>query len=193
MDKDRQEKYRIKINLTTGELEAEGSKQFVEKILGEYGHKLKVVPIASDVKHPFPAQTGVTQQPSQQLPKKVNIRDFYLEKKPRNDKEAAAVVAFYLSEIAEMPEKKTQINKEILGEYLKLAVHTLPTNIAQTLLNTKFTGYLESGDSAGEFKLSAIGYNLVAHQLPGEQAASSERITRKRRNPKKGKIVKKKK
>ena len=41
MDKDKQENYRIKINLTTGELEAEGSKQFVEKILGEYGHKLK--------------------------------------------------------------------------------------------------------------------------------------------------------
>ncbi len=193
MDKDKQENYRIKINLTTGELEAEGSKQFVEKILGEYGHKLKTVPVTPEIKQPLSVQTGGIQQPSQQLRKKVNIRDFYAEKKPRNDKEATAVVAFYLSEIAEVPEKKTQINKEILREYLKLAGHTIPTNVAQTLLNVKFAGYLESGDSAGEYKLSAIGYNLVAYQLPVEQAGSSERIKRKIRGSKKGKLAKKKK
>lgn len=192
MDRDRQERCRIKINLTTGELEAEGSKQFVEKILGEYGHKLKTVLAISGAKQPLPGPMVTSQQSSQQFQKKVNIKDFYLEKKPRNDKEATAVVAFYLSEIAEAPEKKMQINKEILRDYLKLAHHQLPTNIAQTLLNTKFTGYLESGDAAGEFKLGAIGYNLVAHQLPGEQTGLPERITRKQHTPKKGKIAKKK-
>lgn len=193
MNKAKEERYRIKINLTTGELEAEGSKQFVEKILNEYGDKLKSMPRTIPPKTmPVFQPVGKEKQISKEFPKKTNIKDFYLEKKPRNDKEMAAVVAFYLSEVAESPQRQPQINVGILRNYIKKAGYKLPTDLGQTLRNAKFTGYLESGDSRGEFKLSAIGYNLVAHELPGAQTQLAESQVKRSLRVKKGKIKKRK-
>jgi hypothetical protein len=39
--------------------------------------------------------------------------------------------------------------------------------MAQVLIDAKASGYFESA-SRGEYKLNAVGYNLVAHNLPGE-------------------------
>ena len=94
-----------------------------------------------------------------------DIRSFRTEKKPRSAREMACVVAFYLKELAPEGERKDNISTADLDKYFKQAQFKLPQRMAQILVDCKSSGYFDSS-GRGEYKLNAVGYNLVAHNLP---------------------------
>ncbi len=77
----------------------------------------------------------------------------------------ACVVGFYLQELAPTSERKETVNTQDLEKYFKQAKFKLPGKINQILADAKAAGYFDV-ISRGEYKLNAVGYNLVAHNLP---------------------------
>jgi hypothetical protein len=80
----------------------------------------------------------------------------------------AALVAFYVTELAPASERNSTINKADIERYFKLANFRLPADAAFTLVNAKNAGYLDNAGS-GQYKLNPVGYNLVAYRM-GERA-----------------------
>lgn len=107
-----------------------------------------------------------------------SIRDLKEEKQPESSNQMAALVAYYLSEIADDSERKEAVNTADLEKYFKQASFKLPKSLPQTLSNATAAGYFDPTGS-GLYKLNAVGYNLVAHGLPRTRSAPAKR-TRKR-------------
>lgn len=105
---------------------------------------------------------NVTNQQTDQF---VDIRTFKDQKSPKSASEMAAVVAYYLQNLAAPNERKEFVTPADMEKYFKLAKFKLPTKMQFTMPNAKAAGYFES-TKQGEYKLNAIGYNLVAHTLP---------------------------
>ena len=96
----------------------------------------------------------------------IDIRALREEKNPRNAVEMAALVAYYLSELAQPAEKKDSIGTHELEKYFKQARFPLPSGSPRyTLTNAKNAGYFDQADR-GRYRLTSVGYNLVAHVLP---------------------------
>jgi len=115
-----------------------------------------------------------------------DIRSLTREKQPRSANEMAALVAFYVTELAPDSYRKISINNDDIKKYFKDAVFPLPSSPRMTLVNAKNAGYLESS-GPGQYRLNPVGYNLVAHSLPAESS-------RKRgipRKPKRNKAARK--
>jgi hypothetical protein len=98
-----------------------------------------------------------------------DIRSLKEAKSPRSGNEMAAIVAYYLAELA--PARRLTINAEDIKKYFLEARYELPTNTRQLLVNAKNAGYLESAGS-GQYRLNSVGYNLVMHKLPSPSAKS---------------------
>jgi hypothetical protein len=98
--------------------------------------------------------------------KQIDIRSFKEEKNPTSASQMACVVAFYLQELAPQTERKNSISAADLTKYFKQAGFKLPSAMNQLLLDAKSSGYLDSTSAKGEYSLNAVGYNLVAHNLP---------------------------
>jgi len=94
-----------------------------------------------------------------------SIRDLKEQKLPEKSSQMAALVAYYLAEIAEGDERKDVINTADIVRYFKQAGFKLPPAPAQTLPKAAAAGYLDAVGS-GMFKLSPAGYKLVVHGLP---------------------------
>lgn len=103
-----------------------------------------------------------------------SIRDLKEEKRPESSNQMAALVAYYLTEIADDSERKDAVNTADLEKYFKQANFKLPKSLPQTLSNAAAAGYFDSAGS-GLYKLNAVGYNLVAHGLPRASSAPSKR------------------
>jgi hypothetical protein len=99
-----------------------------------------------------------------------DIRTLKEAKKPKSANEMAALVAFYVAELA--PERRDTITRKDVETYFKQARFPLPSAMRQTLPNAAAAGYLDFV-SDGEFRLNPVGYNLVAHSLPRDGSASS--------------------
>ncbi len=108
-----------------------------------------------------------------------DIRALKEEKRPSTANEMAAVVAYYLQELAPPEERKREVDVQDVVEYFKQAGFPLPTATKQILHNAKAAGYFKAV-GGGKFTLNPVGYNLVAHNLP--RAESTPRV---RRNVKK--------
>jgi len=100
-----------------------------------------------------------------------DIRSLKDEKKPTTAKEMACLVAFHLQEHAADDEKKGAITTADLEKYFKQAGFKLPQRMQQVLPDAKGSGYFDSV-GRGEYKLNAVGYNLVAHNLPKKSGES---------------------
>jgi hypothetical protein len=100
-----------------------------------------------------------------------DIRSLTAEKQPRSANEMVAVVAYYLSELAGEGEASKTINTEAVSRYFKQARFPMPRAIGSALTNAAAAGYLENV-GRGEYRLSPVGYNLVAHSLPRSGAAA---------------------
>jgi hypothetical protein len=98
-------------------------------------------------------------------PAVVHIEQFKDQKKPRSANEMAALVAYYLTNIAPEDDRKETVNQKDIETYFKIAKFQLPKKIQFTLSNAKKTGYFDN-TSEGEYKLSAVGHNLVVHSMP---------------------------
>jgi hypothetical protein len=107
----------------------------------------------------------------------VHIRTFKDEKKPRSANEMAALVAYYLENLAS--ERKKTVNTKDIETYFKIANFPLPGQVRVTLPNAKAAGYFDpAGD--GEYRLNAIGHNLVVHSMPRGANSPDARPKRKK-------------
>jgi hypothetical protein len=114
-----------------------------------------------------------------------DIRTLKETKGPRSANEMAALVAFYVSELAPEGERKNTISKADIERYFKTAGFNLPADAAFTLVNAKNAGYLDNAGS-GQYKLNPVGYNLVAHRMGVRKKSESRRprVKRAKRAPK---------
>jgi hypothetical protein len=106
--------------------------------------------------------------------RRASIRDLREEKQPYSSNQMAALVGYYLSEIANGEEQKEAINTADIEKYFKQAGFKLPKSPPQTLSNATAAGYFDSVGN-GLYKLNAVGYNLVAHGLPRTHSAPPKR------------------
>jgi hypothetical protein len=97
----------------------------------------------------------------------MDIKAFKELKNPSSARQMACVVAYYLAEIATGEERKEVVTTEAIEKYFKQGRYTLPTKLEQLLIDCRAAGYFES-PVRGEYKLTRVGYNLVAHQLPAK-------------------------
>ena len=96
----------------------------------------------------------------------VDIRTFKNEKDPQSDVQMAALVAYYLAELAPEERRKDAISKSDVIEYFKQAGYPLPEAPKDTLPHAKSAGYFDKAGH-GRYKLNPVGHNLVVHKLPG--------------------------
>ena len=110
----------------------------------------------------------------------LHIKRFKEVKKPRSANEMAALVAYYLVNLAPQSERKGTVNQSDMETFFKIAGYPLPKQIRVTLQNAKAAGYFDAAGS-GEYRLNAVGHNLVAHSMPrGSAAESKPRRSRKK-------------
>lgn len=95
----------------------------------------------------------------------IDIRALKEQKRPASAKQMAALVAYYLQELVSDADRKAEIGTEDLEKYFKQAGFKLPETMRQVLPDAKKSGYFESA-GRGLYKLNAVGYNLVVHNLP---------------------------
>jgi hypothetical protein len=112
--------------------------------------------------------------------RRTSIRDLREEKEPDSSNQMAALVGYYLSELAEDPERKDAINTADIEKYFKQAGFKLPKSPPSTLPNAAAAGYFDA-EGSGLYRLNAVGYNLVVHGLPRSLSTSSKRPPRKSR------------
>jgi hypothetical protein len=97
-----------------------------------------------------------------------DIRTFAAEKKPKTVNEKVAVVGYYLSQLAPEGERRDHLVADDIKIFFIQADFELPSAAPHvTLANAKNAGYL-SALERGQYRLNAVGHNLVAHKLPGE-------------------------
>lgn len=111
-----------------------------------------------------------------------DIRTLKEEKGPTSAIQMAAVVAYYLAELAPHHDRKDRIATADLERYFKQANYPLPTTPGQTLRDAKAAGYLDSVER-GQYRLNAVGHNLVVHRLPVKGASPRAPIVRKKAAP----------
>jgi hypothetical protein len=141
-------------------------------------HQRKSLPSASD--------DVSTSEPMISPPSpKHDIRTLRDEKQPTSANEMAAVVAYYLADLAPTDERKAEIGTADIEKYFKQAGHPLPKVVEKTLQNAAAAGYLDSA-ARGLYSLNPVGHNLVAHGLP-RTGANSKPAPRKRKKTSAGK------
>lgn len=116
-----------------------------------------------------------------------DIRSLKDAKQPKSDNQMAALVAYYLKELAPSADRKQAISHEDVEKYFKQAGFPLPKRINMTLNNSKNAGYFDSAGS-GLFGLNPVGHNLVVHGM-----SSSSGDKKRTRKPTKSVTVKRNK
>jgi hypothetical protein len=97
----------------------------------------------------------------------MDIKTFKELKSPSSARQMACVVAYYLAEIVVGAERKEVITIDDIEKYFKQSRFVLPKKLEQLLIDCRAAGYFESS-ARGEYKLTRVGHNLVAHQLPAK-------------------------
>ncbi|PYV51137.1 MAG: hypothetical protein DMG96_34540 [Acidobacteria bacterium] len=153
-------------------LRGEARSRVVEYVFKRLGLMSEAVPISTAVgDYQLPTPADIARSTSTK-----DIRSLTQEKAPRSSIEMAALVAYYLSELAPPPNRKGEITAEDIKKYFKQASFRLPGSSRMTLVNAKNAGYLDSS-APGSYKLNPVGYNLVAHAMP----LTKEKPVRKRK------------
>ena len=120
-------------------------------------------------------------QDAAQILRVPNIKSLKEEKQPSSANEMAALVAYYLSELAPPKERQAHVTFEDMVKFFK-PLYPLPKAPRQLLPNAKNAGYFDSlGD--GKYRLNPVGYNLVVHNLPRTGTESRPVKPRKARKP----------
>jgi hypothetical protein len=108
-----------------------------------------------------------------------DIRTLTAEKQPRSANEMVALIAYYLSELAQEGEGSLTINVDTIRRYFKMAGFPMPRVPKNALTNAAAAGYLENV-SRGEYRLNPVGYNLVVHGLPRSSSAAPAGAARRK-------------
>lgn len=139
---------------------------------------------ASTVSPPPTAPTAQTSQIHTPVPLVTDVRTLKEQKQPSTAVEMAAILAYYLAELAPEGERKQSITVADINKYFKQADYPLPSSPRVTLHQAKNSGYLDSA-SRGQYKLNPVGHNLVAHGLPRAKGASAPATASRRKTRKK--------
>lgn len=108
-----------------------------------------------------------------------DIRSLKEVKQPKSDNQMAALVAYYLKEVAPANDRKDAIEQEDIEKYFKQAGFPLPNRPAMTLVNAKHAGYFDSV-GVGLYKLNPVGHNLVAHGMPSSSGDGNRRAKKQK-------------
>lgn len=95
----------------------------------------------------------------------IDIKTFKNQKQPTSAAQMACLVAYYLTELAPEGERKQTVTVSDLEKYFKQGSYPLPKTMDQLLVDGKKAGYFDS-KARGEYALTRVGHNLVAHQMP---------------------------
>ena len=165
-------------------LPPEGRQSVLNYVLGRLGVELGVPERGHHEAEPNTHAGEAAPAAATNTPKSgaVHILDFKNEKRPRSANEMAALVAYYLENVAPEAQRKDRITTKDIETQFKIAEFPLPGSSRMTLVNAKAAGYFD-GVGSGEYKLNAIGHNLVAHSMP---RGSGTLTSPKRRAGKKG-------
>jgi hypothetical protein len=136
----------------------------IQRVLDYVFGRLSIAP-PRHVKAVTTVTSSPTSSPESSLLRRASIRDLKEEKQPDSSNQMAALVAYYLSEIADNSERKDAVNAADLERYFKQAGFKLPKSLPQTLPNATAAGYFDPTGN-GLYRLNAVGYNLVVHGLP---------------------------
>ena len=116
--------------------------------------------------NPSPSTLTQPLNGTQQQPAQIDIKTLKEQKKPTSAAQMACVVAYYLQDLAPSNERKDTVTAEDIKRYFKQAKFKLPKTISQLLPDSRLAGYFDSAPGKGEYRLNAVGYNLVVHNLP---------------------------
>lgn len=94
-----------------------------------------------------------------------DIKSFVAKKKPKNDKQFCAVVAYFYQFEALEKERKDYITQKDLTEATRKADWERLKRPDQTLVNAYQSGFFDKL-GVGKYKLNSVGENLVAMVLP---------------------------
>jgi hypothetical protein len=132
------------------------------------------VPHIPPVAQAPPAEIGGTtapRHPSQSpIDGAVDIKTFFATKKPRNDVQFAATVAYYYRFEAPQAERKDAIDKEVLQDATRMVGRKRFAHPIATLNNAHRLGLLDRGAEKGTFTINTVGENLVAMTLSDDTA-----------------------
>jgi hypothetical protein len=146
---------------------------------------LEVVPTGSTLPSP-PLPSGLPAPNPPALASSKDLKTFVAEKKPKNDVQFAATVAYYYRFEAPENLRKNAIDADDLQEGCRLVGRERFSYPGQTLRNAHTLGLLNKGSESGFFAVNSVGENLVAVALPG----GGEGITRMKKGKKKTKTQK---
>jgi hypothetical protein len=98
----------------------------------------------------------------------------------------AALVAYYVAELAPERERADTIDVGDIKRYFKMAGFPLPHVLRNVLNNAAAAGYFDNV-ARGEYRLNPVGYNLVVHGMPkGKSQGTATPAHGRRKKPKKG-------
>jgi hypothetical protein len=164
--------YQVKVTVGDATLEIHGAESGVVRIVEALSDVLrggrKSTPVAA-ASVPSSVSSAATR------PTPTDIRTFFDVKKPSSDVEAATAAAYFYTYAAPEKDRRETIDAALLQDAFRLARRPLPSRTIFTLNNARNAGYLDSAGE-GQFKLNAVGYNLVEHALGSE---GSEKVRRK--------------
>ncbi len=149
---------------------------------------LAVAPAGSSPSSAPPSPAGSTAGPASgslsSAPK--DLKTFVAEKKPKNDVQFAATVAYYYRFVAPTDQQKSEVTKTDLQDACRLVGHERFTHPGQTLRNAHTLGLLNRGSESGSFAINSVGENLVDVTLPdGGKGVSRTKAKKKRKRKRK--------
>jgi hypothetical protein len=136
-----------------------------------------------------PPKTGEAPSAGTRVGSGKDIKTFVGEKKPSNDNQFVATVAYYYRFEAPEGERKESITREELQDACRKAGRERFKSPSQTLINARNSGLLDNA-GRGAYAINTVGENLVAMTLP-ERTADSSGAKSKRKTTKGKKDLKK--
>jgi hypothetical protein len=162
-------------------LDREARVHVLEFVLKRFGISLTAEPAAPAQRSCVPDLHPTRPNPSvPALSEAADMRSFAAEKSPKTVNEKVAVIGYYLAHLAPAAERRDYLISDDIEKYFPEADFHLPAAPAGvTLANAKNAGYLSVLDR-GRFKLTTVGHNLVAHELPrGETREKNRKAAKK--------------
>src|SRR5579863_4921816 len=128
----------------------------------------------------LPGPPAVVPPASGSAPTK-DLKTFVEEKKPKNDVQFAATVAYYHRFEAATDQRRAEINADDLQEGCRLVGRERLKRPGQTLINAHTLGLLNKGSQSGYYGVNSVGENLVAVALPGDGTAHRTKKKKKKK------------
>lgn len=175
---------KVRLELLDGTVEVTGTEEFVRKAQSLF------IKLTSDAREPHPLPPSLpayapTPPPVVGGSAVSDIRTLKEQKQPRTQLEMAALVAYYVAELAGEGERSDTIGATEITRYFGQAGYRTTSPPRNVLSNAKAAGYLDNPTS-GQYKLNPVGYNLVTAGLPATGDTTRRSPSRKKvRNAKK--------